>query len=274
MINFTALLQRPNPRHFKPSLGRTVALVSVTLTGWMGLGNAVSAQSPAPLPAEIQALIQQMDEAASVEDLDGVMDGVSRDFSHADGLTYDTLEAALEEFWSRYDNLSYTTTVDSWMQDGEAIVVQSTTEVTGLQDLEGRLFQLTSTLTSEQRFEAGELVYQETLTEDTQVLSGENPPEVTVNLPETVMIGQPFYFDAIVNEPLGDRRLLGTAIEEPINTDGYLANADLRLELLPAGGLFKVGQAPALPEERWVTGVIIREDGMTLITRRIRFETR
>jgi len=273
------MLKTPHNCHYSSNpfwrgLWRPVALTGALLGSWGMMGNPVQAQTATPLPNTVQTLIRQMDQAASQENLDGVMNGVSRTFRHADGLTYDTLAAALEAFWSRYDNLSYSTTVNSWEQDGSAIVVQTTTQITGTQDLEGRVLALEATLTSEQRYEGGQLVAQETLTETSQVTAGENPPVVAVNLPEAVSIGQSFYFDAIVNEPLGDRRLLGAALEETANAQGYLATAPLDLQLLSAGGLFKVGRASALPEQRWISGVLIHEDGITMITRRIRFENR
>lgn len=226
-----------------------------------------------PLPSDVQMIITGIDQAASAENLDGVMDYISRDFTHADGLTYDSLQAALERFWARYDDLAYTTQVESWEQDGEAIVAETTTEVTGRQILDGRVMQLEATLRSRQRYEDGKLVEQTILAENSRVTSGANPPELDVQLPEQVFIGQPFAFDAIVVEPLGDRQLLGTALEESVTADGYLAEAPLNLNLLPAGGIFKVGRAPALPGQRWISGIIIREDGLVMVTRRVRFET-
>jgi hypothetical protein len=235
---------------------------------------AVRAQDAAePLPSEIQTLITDIDQAASAENIDAVMDYVSRDFTHTDGLTYDSLQAALERFWARYDDLTYVTQVDSWERDGEAIVAETTTQVTGTQILDGRVLQLEAMLRSRQRYADGKLVEQTTLAEANRVTAGANPPELDVQLPEQVLIGQPFAFDAIVVEPLGDRQLLGTALDEPITADGYLAEASLDLELLPAGGIFKVGRAPALPDQRWVSGIIIREDGLVMVTRRVRFET-
>jgi len=62
-----------------------------------------------------------------------------------------------------------------------------------------------------------------------------------MNLPQQVKVGQQYSFDAIVQEPLGDY-LVGAAIEEPIQADKYF-NPTVELELLPAGGLFKVGRA-------------------------------
>jgi len=246
---------------------------AIALTGSLSLSTVTQAQtSPAAVPTEIQTIITQMDQAASEEDLEGVMDLIGRNYTHADGLTYNTLEQVLETFWQRYDDLSYTTTVNSWEADGAAVVVETTTQITGTQDLEGRTLALDSTMTSRQRFEDGKLVYQETLTEENRLTSGQNPPELMVSLPETVPIGRSFNFDAVVVEPLGDRQLLGTAIDEAITVEGYQVSPAINLELLTAGGLFKVGRAPALPSQRWISGLLIREDGIVMVTRRVRFE--
>jgi hypothetical protein len=89
-------------------------------------------------------------------------------------------------------------------------------------------------------------------------------------LPEQVTIGRSYSFDAIVQEPLGDRLLLGAALEEPITPAGYINPAPLDLELLSSGGLFKTGRAPLRPENRWVSAVVIRDDGTTAVTQRMR----
>jgi hypothetical protein len=265
-------------KHLATQLGyygkRAIAALPLLLTATLANALPAVAQDVAdPLPSEIQNVITAIDQAASDENLDAVMEYISRDFVHSDGLTYDSLQDALERFWVRYDDLTYTTQVNSWEQDGDAIVTETTTQVTGTQNFNGRTLQLDSTLRSRQRYLEGQIVAQTTLAEDSRVTSGENPPEVNVQLPEQVLIGQAFTFDAIVTEPLGDRQLLGTAIDEPVAADGYLAEAPLDMDLLPAGGIFKVGRAPALPEQRWISGIIIREDGLIMITRRIRFET-
>jgi hypothetical protein len=128
---------------------------------------------------------------------------------------------------------------------------------------------LESTLRSRQRFEGQKIVQQDILAERTQLTSGANPPDVEVTLPEQVRIGQQFNFDVIVKEPLGDGFLLGTALEEQIKPELYTKPVDFELELLPAGGIFKVGKAPLRAENRWISAVLIRGDGMTLITQRL-----
>lgn len=228
------------------------------------------AQSPTAAPPELQATLNQIDAAASQGDLEAVMQFYSPEFTHADGLTYETMQQALTAFWERYPDLTYQTAVTSWEADGDAIVAETVTTITGTQQAEGRTFRLNATISSRQRFVGQQMVSQEILTERSQVTSGENPPTVTVNLPEQVTTGQEYPFDAIVTEPLGDRILLGTALEEPVGPDGYLTPATLDLDLLPAGGLFKVGQAPDTPESRWISAIIIREDGITELTQRLR----
>jgi hypothetical protein len=93
---------------------------------------------------------------------------------------------------------------------------------------------------------------------------------VNFQLPEQVLIGQRFSLDAIVQEPLGNDVLLGAVLEEPINIQSYLESESIDLELLSAGGLFKLGTAPVIPEPRWISAVLIRGDGITMITQRLR----
>jgi hypothetical protein len=102
--------------------------------------------------------------------------------------------------------------------------------------------------------------------------SGANPPQVDINLPDTVKVGSKFDFDAIVKEPLNDEVLLGTAIEDKVSSERYLNPKTLELEALPAGGIFKTVTAPIQPENRWFSAILIRGDGITMVTQRLRVE--
>jgi hypothetical protein len=93
---------------------------------------------------------------------------------------------------------------------------------------------------------------------------------VKLNLPEQVTTGQSFSFDAIVQEPQGNDLLLGPAVEEPVKFNGLIKPTTLDLELLSAGGIFKMGRAPATATNRWISAVLVRQDGMTMITQRLR----
>lgn len=190
-------------------------------------------------------------------------------FTNSDGLTYATLEQTLKALWQRYPGLTYETKLNSWKTDGNAIEAETTTTVTGTQQDNGRTVKLSSTITSRQRFEGQKIVKQEILTEQSELAQGSSPPSVQVNLPDQVATGKPYEFDAIVTEPLGNRLLLGAALEEPVQAANYLSSTPVNLELLSAGGLFKLGDAANTPGNHWVSAVIIRDDGITTVTRRL-----
>ncbi|HAG84866.1 MAG TPA: hypothetical protein DCL61_27885 [Cyanobacteria bacterium UBA12227] len=250
------------------SLNRSVFfLLTVGLTaGWV---MAVKAESPQTAPPQLKETLAQIDAAANSHNIENLAQFYSAEFKNSDGLTRATMEQGLQQLWERYPQLSYRTELQSWENEGNAIVAETVTYITGTQPGESGNWQLESKLRSRQRYEDNKIVYSEILAEQTQITSGANPPKVQVNLPEQVRIGQQFAFDVIVEEPLGDNLLLGTAVEEPIQGDRYSQPTDFELELLPAGGIFKLGKAPIRAENRWISAVLISNEGMTTITRRL-----
>ncbi|MEQ8383103.1 MAG: nuclear transport factor 2 family protein [Coleofasciculus sp. A1-SPW-01] len=247
--------------------GSMILLFALGLT--LGWATAAKAEDPATAPPQLKELLAQIDAAANRRDVEGVMQFYSQDFKHSDGLTHAQMEEALKQLWERYPQLTYRTELQSWENQGDGIVAETVTTVTGTQPNNGTMVKLESMLRSRQRYENQQIVSSEILAERSQLTSGVNPPNLQVILPEQVRIGQSFNFDAIVQEPLGDNLLLGTALEEPINGDRYSQPSDLELDLLSAGGIFKVGRAPLTPQDRWISAVLIRGDGMTMITRRL-----
>ena len=81
-----------------------------------------------------------------------------------------------------------------------------------------------------------------------------------------------FGFDVIVNDPLGDEILLGGATEEIIGEGTYSNPEDFQLDILPAGGIFKRVEAPEEPGDVWYSAIIVRSDGITLISRRVKVQ--
>ncbi len=261
--------------YFKsPDLSKNTKLIGFVMGltfcwGSISPGSAVAAASPDTAPQELQTLLQQVDDAANQQNIRGVMKFYSPTLTHGDGLTYSNLEQALRELWQRYPNLTYRTELKSWEADGNAIVAETVTEINGVQTTADREYRLRATVRSRQRYENQQIVYQEILAEHSSLTSGENPPNVQVNLPEKVKIGRQYNFDAIVLEPLGDDLLLGAALEEPVSIFGYLNPAKLDLQPLNAGGLFKIGQAPLVANDRWISAVFIRHNGITFVTQRL-----
>lgn len=229
----------------------------------------VKADSPETAPTELKNVLAQIDTAANNRKLRDVLDFYSPNFTHSDGLTSQTLEQSLGQLWQRYPNLKYQTELVSWKAEGNGIVAETITRLTGTQKVGDRTFNLSSELRAQQRLEGQKIVRQTILGERSEITSGDKPPTVQLTLPDQVKAGQEFTFDAIVQEPLGEDLLLGAALEEPIKPSGYLNPTTVDLEPLSAGGIFKLGRAPAQPDNRWISAVVVRHNGMTMVTQRL-----
>ena len=162
--------------------------------------------------------------------------------------------------------------MQSWEAEGDGVIVETLTYVNGVQDRANRALNLDSVLRSRQHFENGRIISQEILSERNRLTSGDNPPTVTVLLPEQIGAGGTYNFDAIVEEPLRERLLLGAALEEGVTNEDFYQPRPLSFQVLSAGGLFKLGDASAKPDKRWVSAVLIRSDGLVVVTRRLNIE--
>jgi hypothetical protein len=224
----------------------------------------------APAPAQLVNWVKQLDAAASRKDIAATLKFYSPSFTHQDGLTYQTWEQSLQNTWKTLQTVQYQTQIDQWKAEpGNRYTLETTTTITGTKQSQGRELKLTSIIRARQQIAQQQVLRLEILSEKTQMMSGAKPPEVTVNLPEQVKVGQPFDFDVVLQEPLGDQLLLGAALEEPITAENYLKAGEFKLEPLTAGGLFKVGRAPTQPTRQWVSAVLIQEGGITVISQRL-----
>ncbi|MEG4085890.1 nuclear transport factor 2 family protein [Microcoleus sp. POL10_C6] len=228
------------------------------------------AQTPANAPAPLTKVLTEIDAAANRRDVKAVMAFYSPNFTHSDGLNSQSMAKALTQLWERYPSLNYRTEIKSWKTEGSAIIAETITTIAGSQKKDGRELTLKATIRSQQRFEGEKIVSQEILAEQTQLTSGQSPPTIQVNLPEQVKVGEEYHFDAIVREPIGDDILIGTVLEEPITEKTFFNPSEVELELLNSGGIFKVGKAPATPENRWVSAVLMRQGGIATVSVRLR----
>lgn len=265
MTNIIPLLMKPNKTF---PLGISLALCLLTL-GLSSIGEFAQAGTPENAPAALKTLLTQIDTASSRGDVKGVMQFYSPNFTHGDGLNRQTMEQALKSFWKRYPQLRYNTRLQSWKSEGNTIIAETVTTITGLPSSNSNNLALKSTITSRQRLTGAKILSQDILSERTQLTSGSKPPQIEMKLPQQVKVGQKYSFDAIVQEPLGNDFLLGSALEETIQPSKYLNPTAVNLELLTAGGLFKIGRAPSTPGNQWISAVILRNDGMTMITQRL-----
>ena len=236
------------------------------------LGNQSRAESPETLPSDIKATISAIEEAANNQDLEKLTNFYNANFTNNDGLTVDLMTQALEKTWSTYPQLRYSTTIESWEQEGDNVVVETLTRMDGSKADQGRDITLVSTVRSRQVFQDQKIVNQEIISEKTELKTGDNPPAIKVVAPENVKVGQKYNFDIIVTEPLERNVLLGAALEERTGSDRYINPSTLELEPLSAGGIYKVVTAPLLPDNHWLSAIVVRSNGITLVTKRVQIE--
>ena len=238
---------------------------SLLSLGVLGMGVCslpAQAAPPETAPTFLVNALEQIEAAANEQNIEAVMAFYAEDFANSDGFDYATLEATLPQLWERYDTLNYRVELQSWEEvEGGNVVAETVTYIDGVQTMPRRL-NLESVIRSRQQFQGEQIASQEILSERNQLNSTTPPQEVVVILPERAAPGESYGFDAIVQEPLGE----GTTAED------FFTPRPLDLELLAAGGLFKVGDAPKSADHLWVSGLLVREDGMVVITRRLRVE--
>lgn len=251
----------------------TSLLLSLTVISGVVLSpNITLAQkSRSQAPDELTDILKKIDRAASRQDIDDVMDFYSNDFTNSDGLNRESLEQALTKFWELYKSVEYRTKVKSWETDGDAIVAETITYITGVQQMKNRDMNLRSTITSKQRYEGNKIVEQEIVAEENLLTTGKEPPTININLPEEIKAGEKYNFDVIVEEPLGNQIMIGAAWSEAIDENSYnFEPANFKLEVLPSGGIFKIGQAPENSDDKWLSAVLMRKGGITISTYRLR----
>jgi hypothetical protein len=264
-------------------LGRSSSVCSRLLTALIGAGilslsvvgvpMRAIAQSPNLSESDLKAWLAQVDTAASQRDVKATLKFYSPSFKTTDGLDVSAMEKALTQFWGRFKTIRYETQLVSWKRDGTQVIAETKTVITGVETAGDRQNKLTATLTSRQVISNQQLVSQEILSEQTQLLSGNTPPKIEIKLPEKVNPGQEFNFDAIVTEPLGNTLLLGGALEKSIGSKAYMtpdSSGEVKLEVLGAGGIFKVGEAPKTAQDFWISSFFLREGGLTLTTQRVK----
>lgn len=250
--------------------GRSFAIAALLTIGSAIAGYAapVRAESPESAPQEVLATIERLETAANDRDLASLMDVYASNFEHDDGFDRRELRSAISQFWNRYATLSYEIELLDW--EATATGYTTETEITMMGQTTGdRPYQLESVMRSRQTFASNRLVQQTTLEEASTLSAGAAPPTVRIQLPDGVAPGDRFEFDAIVLEPLGDNFLLGGVLEESVDLAIDRDPAFIELQPLNAGGLFKIGTAPSESSDLWISGAIVRKDGITIVTQRL-----
>ncbi|MEY2976550.1 MAG: hypothetical protein RLZZ435_687 [Cyanobacteriota bacterium] len=225
---------------------------------------------PTAVPAQLREALTALDQAASQENLPELLQYYGFGFTDGDGLNRESLEAVVLDFWNRYQDLTYTTSILSASETPQGWVLETNLRIKGTEVSDDRSLYLESEIRARQTWQNNQLIYQEILAERNTVTSGDAPPSISMHLPETVQVNERFNFDVIIEEPVKEDLVLGAIVDEPISSDRYLSPAIPEFQPLVSGGIFKIGQAPSQPDNRWISAVIIRKGGMTLVTQRLR----
>lgn len=227
------------------------------------------ADQPTNAPESLTQFLSELETAANDQDLEAVTNAYSDNFNTSEGLNGQELAEKLEKLWETYSRVNYRVELENWEQDGDEIIAETTTHIQGERQARGENALLEAELRSRQRINNDQITDQETLSERSQIFIGDNAPRVKVNAPNEVAVGEKFNFDVIVREPVGDDILMGTALEEEVTASNYLAPQNLDLEILSAGGIYRTGEASSNPGERWLSAIIVRDDGITLVSQRL-----
>jgi len=218
-------------------------------------------------PERLTQQLRELETAANNRNIEAVRAAYDDEVTTVAG-SPQALAQKLKQLWETYSQLDYQIKLQSWENQGDAIVAETVTHIRGSREAKGRNMTLSAKLRSRQQFVDGKIISQEILSEQSQLYIGENAPRVKVNAPNQVKVGEQFNFDVIVREPLEDGILLGTAVEEQVNPSNYLKPQKLDLEILPAGGIYRLGKISSLGN-RWLSAIIIRSNGMTLVSQRL-----
>jgi hypothetical protein len=65
---------------------------------------------------------------------------------------------------------------------------------------------------------------------------------------------------------------MGAAVDERVTATDFFVPRSIALDVLTAGGLYKLGTAPPTADQRWVSAVVVREDGLVVDTRRVQIQ--
>jgi hypothetical protein len=261
-----------------------------------------AAPSPQNPQKALLSFLEQVDAAANSKDIQALMPFYSLEFTNSDGLNRQTLEKSIRLLWKEYPNLTYRTELlDVLPSRGPGIEIETITYATSKSQIQGRQVELSLMVKSRQRWEDEKLVQQTILTEQNRMSLGDRPPTVSIKLPDSVKVGQKYTYEAVLQEPLApEDYVMGNILTESITPSSYLSGPKIQVEMpsiaeilsdrgiegpiaapngttrrvrlkkLRTGGFFKTAQAPAKPEDQWLSAILVRPSGgLTLISQRL-----
>ncbi|MEB3177391.1 MAG: hypothetical protein VKJ87_07330 [Synechococcus sp.] len=186
----------------------------------------------------------------------------------SDGLVRTPMESRYALLRERFPDSRWQLSTGKDLPDG-----RSTLEVQvrgSSSNAEGRNFRLSASQTLAVRSEGEQLGPQEVLAEESIVHSGERDLPVSVVVPDTVLTGQRYDLDVVMDEPLKQAVLAGGLAELTPQQLENNEGPDLKLGALNAGGIFKTIQAPYRPGSQSWAVLLLHPEGTVSISRMVR----
>jgi hypothetical protein len=111
---------------------------------------------------------------------------------------------------------------------------------------------------------------QTVLREQSILRSGERNLPVTLQIPESVLTGQRYDVDVLLDEPLDGAIAAGGIVELTAGQARALESPNLQLGALGGGGLFRTVQAPLVPGSQTWAVLLVHPDGLLSVSKRVR----
>ncbi len=237
----------------------------MTASPWLSLllGGVLSFQIPAAHAQLSGALLDQLQSALNNGDTTALADLVAS----AEEIGGSELENRYSELRRQFPDSQWTLAAGKDLADG-----RNTLEVrvigNGSQD--GRDFRLQASQTLAVRSDGSTLGSQEVLAEESIVRSGVRDLAVSVLAPKTVLTGQRYDLDVLMDEPLKDATLAGGLTELTEADLLQEESPEIELGALNAGGIFKTIQAPYQPGRQAWAALLLHPEGTVSISRTVR----
>lgn len=100
----------------------------------------------------------------------------------------------------------------------------------------------------------------------TTIRSDQNKIDISYNIPNKVLTGEKYELDIIINDPLEGVIVAGGMIS---HQDHSLFKDEIKIEPLPAGGIFKITRAPSLPGIQIWSGILAHPQGIITFTKSV-----
>lgn len=208
------------------------------------------------------ALLQDLEKALNARD-DAPLAALLRS---GPGLDPAELRQRRQLLRQRFADLSWSVKAGQPQRDGQPTVVIATT---GTRVQGGASYRLDAQQILSLESDGRQLTAQSILSETSLLRSGEQVVPVVLQVPDSVLTGQRYDVDLIVDEPLNGALLAGGIAAVSPAQVAAMESPSLELGALGGGGLFKTVRAPLTPGLQTWALLLVHPRGVVTATKRV-----